>query len=216
MRYYGPDNIDKIIYEKYLNYSDGVFIEVGGYDGLLQSNTAHAEFYKNWTGLLVEPTNIFNQMVNNRPKSICENYVLVSNINEKDYIDIYDFGPMSVIDGVYDYNDIFKNTIPNRIPPNKKPKDFSYNVKAIKLSELLSKHKFTTIDFMSLDTEGSELDILKGMDIEKYSPKYILIENSSKCFDSKNENKEGYNFLKKYGYDIIDYLSWDILYKKLQ
>ena len=45
-------------------------------------------------------------MVRNRPNSICENYALVSNDYENDYIDLYNFGPMSVVDGVYDYEDI--------------------------------------------------------------------------------------------------------------
>ena len=112
MKYYGLSEIDKIISTKYLNFDDGVFIEVGGYDGLGQSNTAHFEFDRNWTGLLVEPTDKFNLMVRNRPNSICENYALVSNDYENDYIDLYNFGPMSVVDGVYDYEDIIDNTIP--------------------------------------------------------------------------------------------------------
>jgi len=47
------------------------------------------------------------------------------------------------------------------------------------LNNILNKYNApTTIDYMSLDTEGSELEILKGLDLDKYKIRYINIEHN--------------------------------------
>ena len=51
---YGRDNLDLKL-EKYLNYSNGFFIELGAHDGITQSNTYYYEKKKNWKGILIEP-----------------------------------------------------------------------------------------------------------------------------------------------------------------
>ena len=56
MQFYGLHDLDKKML-KYINYKNGVFIEVGANDGLTQSNTAYFEKNLNWTGLLIEPNN---------------------------------------------------------------------------------------------------------------------------------------------------------------
>jgi len=65
------------------------------------------------------------------------------------------------------------------------------------------------IDFFSLDVEGMELDILRGIDFNTYNFKYLLVECTSK------ERKEIIsNFLKSKNYDYIEDLTpWDILFK---
>lgn len=61
------------------------------------------------------------------------------------------------------------------------------------LNTFISEVGIATIDLMSIDTEGTELDVLKGFDIAKYKPKLMVIEN--------NYN-EPYieEYLKDYGY----------------
>ena len=52
---FGKNNLD-IKLEKYLNFSNGFFIELGAHDGITQSNTYYYEKNKNWRGVLIEPT----------------------------------------------------------------------------------------------------------------------------------------------------------------
>jgi hypothetical protein len=52
-KYHGQFDLDKIM-EKYLNYENGYFVELGANDGLRISNTLYFEKYKNWKGILVE------------------------------------------------------------------------------------------------------------------------------------------------------------------
>src|SRR3989338_9834369 len=51
---------------------NGIFIEVGAYDGIIQSNTKLLEEFYGWTGVLVEPSPVlWNDLRNNRPCSKC-------------------------------------------------------------------------------------------------------------------------------------------------
>jgi hypothetical protein len=36
----------------------------------------------------------------------------------------------------------------------------------------------TTLDFISIDTENTELDVLRGLDLEMYTVRYLVIENN--------------------------------------
>lgn len=53
-KYFGLEELDRKL-EKYLNYNNGFFIELGSNDGVEQSNTYYFEKYKNWSGILIEP-----------------------------------------------------------------------------------------------------------------------------------------------------------------
>jgi hypothetical protein len=54
-------------------------------------------------------------------------------------------------------------------------------------------YKYDKIDFISIDTEGTELDVLKGFSIEKWNPKLLIIENNF-------EDPEIEEYLKQYKY----------------
>ena len=67
-KYYGKNNLDQQL-EKYLNFSNGFFIEIGAHDGITQSNTFYFEKNKNWRGVLIEPSrHIFLKCKKHRSK----------------------------------------------------------------------------------------------------------------------------------------------------
>lgn len=148
--------------DKIINKTHGFYIELGANDGLTQSNTAFFEFNRNWTGLLIEPSyKMYLKCVQNRKNSIVENCACVSNDYCFGTIDgDFDGGLMSSVNGTRLNN-------PNVI-----------SVKATTLEKLLDLHikNNTKIDLLSLDTEGYELNILKGLNLNKYRPQYMLIE----------------------------------------
>lgn len=143
-----------------LNKEFGFYIELGANNGLFQSNTAMLEFDFHWTGILIEPSvNAYEECLKNRPNSICLNCACVSD----DYLDEtvigdFDGNPMSSIGG------------------ERLSRDLSNVTKSTTLNKILSKFKPTVIDFLSLDTEGYEYEILKGLDLNRFRPKYMLIE----------------------------------------
>jgi hypothetical protein len=93
-------------------------------------------------------------------------------------------------------------------------------VKTYKINDILSKYlpKNQQIDFINIDVEGSDLSILKSLDWETYSPKFLLFE-SLEMVDSGimdyNETEE-YKFFRSKGYDIIGRTRRTLIFKKVE
>jgi FkbM family methyltransferase len=151
------------------NKTHGFYIELGANDGITQSNTAFFEKSKHWTGILIEPSPAAYKLCKkNRPNSICLNYACVSNTYTEPFIegDFTGTNLMASVEGTR-----LQSTALCKVP-------------AITLEAILDTYaKTTPIDFLSLDTEGYELNILKGMNLDKYRPTYLLIEIYRKDYD---------------------------------
>lgn len=167
---------EKIINEIFGSNYIGTCIEIGAYDGVIGSNS---KYYENngWNCVCIEPNpDAFNKCLENRKKSICLNYA-VSNVNE----DNKKFT-------IYTVNGTNQSAISSLVVDDRlveSHKHMTNNVKEINvnirtLDNILENEckNLTKIDFISIDTEGTELDILKGFDIEKWKPKLLLIENN--------------------------------------
>jgi FkbM family methyltransferase len=176
--------IEKI--NKILDFTDGFYIECGAHDGKTQSNTLLLETEKNWSGLLIEPSpKAFEQLVENRSKkNIFYNVALVShNYIEETVLGDFDGTLMASVNGS---RLGFKNLI---------------SVSAKTLTSIIQENNIKKIDFFSLDVEGYELEVLKGLDFSIVSPTYILIE-------VYNFDKEVlFNFMLENNYDLVCNLS---------
>jgi len=145
--YYGVEKIDKQIIDRYLNFEFGFYIEVGGNDGMFQSNTAHLEFYKNWSGILIEALpHKFELMKKNRPNSNCYNCCLSNTENEE--IIFYDVNLMSFIKNSRKSEDADNDWIIE----GERCQSLKKNVLSLttkKLETILDEKKVEKIDFFS-------------------------------------------------------------------
>jgi FkbM family methyltransferase len=150
----------------YKHKENGYFVEVGAYDGLYMSNTYLLEYKYKWKGISIEcnPTH-FNKLIKNRPHSnVCRYAVYSEDDKIMNFIDDDDGGCSGFVDTNSHTHILHKNTI---------------QVKTKKLSTILEKFnapKF--IEFLSIDTEGSEFDILNAHDFDKYLFGYICVEHN--------------------------------------
>jgi FkbM family methyltransferase len=177
--------IDHLLVEHFQFLENGVFIEAGANDGVTQSNTKLLQERYGWKGLLVEPSPAaFAQIANNRPHAIKENCALVSNDYKGNTLTgDFDGHLMSSVGGLRRSNS-------NQV-----------TVPVQTLTSLLERHKLTDVDFLSLDAEGYELSILKGLDFTRFAPKWMLVEIYNVSFD------ELVAFLRERDYDLICNLS---------
>ena len=73
------------------------------------------------------------------------------------------------------------------------------------MDTILSRINIEKIDFLSIDTEGTELDVLRGFDIERWRPKLFVIENNF----NESSIKE---YLSEFGYVLSERLGVNDFY----
>jgi FkbM family methyltransferase len=159
----------------YLNFNGGFFIEAGSHDGISQSNTLYFERFRNWKGILIEPVpEQATKCKENRPSCIVEDCALVPSDYQKQTIEMYSCGLMSLVKGGQKTTEgDLKNV---RLGCQVQGIDsYPLTVKARTLTSILDQYAVQEIDLLSLDVEGYELNALRGLDFEKYRPAYLLI-----------------------------------------
>lgn len=195
--------------KKYLDYKNGFFIEVGAFDGVSHSNTFELEKKLSWTGLLVEPTfKNYLSCIKNRPNSIACNCLLTSfkNYENKKYA-FGDFdsndngsgGPMASITS-FKLNKSFFHNLKNLYSKIRGKYSF-IPVMQLPLSLLTDYLNIKKVDFFSLDVEGHEYEVLRGINFEKLHIKYI-------CVEIRNFNKnEIIRLLKEKNFKLVKNLT---------
>jgi FkbM family methyltransferase len=165
---------------------NGFYIELGANNGLEQSNTAYFEFFRNWKGILIEPSpEMYQKCKENRLMSSCYNYACVSSSYTGEYVEgDFDGSLMASVGGI------------------RNGRCANIRVKAKSLENIIIESGYTgPIDLLSLDTEGYELPILEGLNLKRFRPKYMLIEIYTKDYDTI------YNYLQDNNYKLVDCMS---------
>ena len=183
-------NIDNIINELYKD-KKGFFVEVGVSDPIDQNNTYLLE-QNGWSGILIEPSTKHNSRYSTiRPNSIIENVALVSKDYKEDFIYFNDS---------FSENHGFTSTVSEK---NGKDK-----VSCATLNTILLKHNIKHIDFLSIDVEGYEIEVMNGINVDDFDIETIIIElhNTVENIEKGKISKH----VQNYGYDItlnsFDYL----------
>ena len=208
-KYHSLNGIDQKV-EKYLTHRNGFFVELGANDGVSYSNTLYFEKNKDWRGVLIEPIphNYLNCLENRSKNNLIFCGACVSFEYKNRFVEIaYSNMMSSAIDVESDIFDPRVHAESGQVFLSGYNKAFTFGAIAITLNELLLKsHAPTSIDFLSLDVEGAEIEVLKGVDHSSFRFKYMCIE----CRDILKLT----NYLKPLGYEIIEKLSdYDYLFK---
>ncbi len=168
---------------------DGYFVEFGACDGVLFSNSHLLEKRFGWSGILAEPDQKFHACLKkNRTANIETNCVWKTTGTTLTFNETKQIG-LSTLDQ-------FSNSDKHK----KSRKNGSlYEVLTISLSDMLEKYNAPhMMDYLSIDTEGSELDILQSLNFQRYRFKIITCEHNN----TSNREKI-YALLTKQGYTRI-------------
>ena len=169
----------------------GFFIEAGALDGLFMSNTKLLEDL-GWNGLLIEPSyDACKKCLENR-KATTVWGALVSN-HYKD----------SHIYGDFWFDGTEGKGAWSSINRNRDSSEKMVYVPAMTLSNVLRAFSIKKVDLLSLDVEGYELNVLKGLDFNEFEVKYILVEVNIRDYDLEDMDE----LLGKNGYKNIVCLS---------
>ena len=178
------------------NKKRGLYVDIGC--NLPKSRSLTYTLYKKgWNGIKIDIS----------PRSIkLNNY-----IRPRDYnINVSIGNNEKITDAYIFYDNCSMNTVDNKFKKfteksvNKKPTVLK--VKQFKLNTILNNQKVKKIDYLNIDVEGNEENVLAGFSLKKYSPELVSIEiHSQQCPPLKNKIykqfiKEGYKLSSIYGW----------------
>jgi hypothetical protein len=188
----------------------GYFVEAGAGDGIWISNTLLLEKEFGWSGLLIEPTSAFERLKKNRPHCICENACLAARHLIVTMVEIYDHGQARINQTFAGQNLLLSRSL------DTPPLDLSdlnsewgmarshYRKETATLAELLRAHSAPhTIDYLSLDVEGSEYEVLQLFPFEEYR---------FRCLGVERPPPELHTLLVQHGYEFKENVGEDAFY----
>ncbi len=182
---------------------NGFFVEFGACDGKVLSNTLLLAKKYGWRGILAEPNPIWHENLERRTDSY---------ISKRCVYSYSDLDIEFVATNIPEISRI-KEIVPNDIHEKNGNRDnYSIiNAKTISLLDLLKEGNAPKIiDYLSIDTEGSEYLILKNFDFNMYKFRLITIEHAGE----EEKRKKIYDLLIKNGYKrwFIEVSKWDDWY----
>jgi FkbM family methyltransferase len=170
----------------------GYFVEVGVGNGTKHSNSLMLERDFGWSGILAEPAKVFHDAIATSRTSILDGRAISERTGDLLVFEQDDkIGELSGLAGI-------------RRPRGTQTLS-TYEVKTVRFDELLEEHNAPDeIDYISIDTEGSELFVLKGLSLTRRRVNFFTIEHN---FDT--ERKKQYDkILLAAGYiEILPHLS---------
>jgi FkbM family methyltransferase len=189
--------------EKYLDYDNGFYVELGANNGIRQSNTYYFEKRRGWKGVLIEPSpnNYLECRQNRSPENAIFCNACVSFDYPHKYVDMSYANLMSVSESVdLDLGSVADHLEKSRQHLRNSETVFQFGAVAKPLGTILEEAKAPSlIDLLSLDVEGAELEVLKGVDFSKHNFKFMVIE----C----REIDRMQSFLLERGYALREKLS---------
>ena len=197
---YSMDKEDLVIDEYFKNKNKGFYVDVGCYHPLQRNNTMLL-YQKGWRGINIDISDFSIKLFKFlRPDDFNLN-VAVS--NKEGEIDMFFQKKLSQLSTIKENS--AKNAFQGNIL-NKK-------ILSRKLTSILEqgKYKHQKIDFLNVDAEGADFEVLQSLDFNKYSPELICIE----VIEKDLENSDVFNFLHKNRYKKIWSGVFSHIFKKI-
>lgn len=180
----------------------GIFVEIGAHDGITLSNTYYLEKELGWDGLCVEPNaDSFDLLRKNRLCCCVRAAAGALNADQVTFVKASgEMSSMSALADVFDQSrfDTLNQTFPGTTE--------TVQVEMKRTQDLLDYACLSSIDYLSVDTDGNELDVLRGIDWDRTSITMITVEDL-------NRTGEIHNLLKSLGYVGAE-MGWDCLFWK--
>lgn len=200
---YGQDKfVDQVLFAE---ERGGVFLDVGAYDGVMINNTYFLEQARGWTGMCVEPLPSEFAKLQSARTAVCINGCAALEDGSVDFLQVHDGNEM--LSGrveTFDRRHVERIEDAIRQAPDAKQ---LIRVRSYALPGLLRAHGISHVDFLSLDTEGGELDLLKSLDLAALGVRAIAIENNYGGPDIER-------YLSQAGYNLAAFMGCDEIYHR--
>lgn len=193
---------DLIIEKIFRNKKQGFYVDVGAYDPIKLNNTGRL-YLKGWKGINIEPNpKLIQSFFFQRKRDINLNIGIGTRTG---VFNFYELIPDALSTFSQKEYKIYLN-LGYRLKSKRK-------IHVLRLEKVLKKYVKGEIDFMSVDAEGLDLEVLQSNDWKKYRPKVICVETGEHGYlvegkESTNKKSSIDEFLAKRGYK--EYYSNDL------
>ena len=168
--------MDRMLTRHVLGNGPGTFFEAGAHDGYTQSNTYALEARHGWSGVLVEAVpKLAAKCAKRRQRSRVFNCALVEESEPGATVKVYFGDLLSNIADARGSEEASKEFATGGLV-NTLQEGYEVEVPARTLDSVLQEAGVERPDVMCLDVEGLELGILRGSDLERHGPRWLLIE----------------------------------------
>jgi len=155
---------------------NGVFMDIGANDGVTISNSLYFEGQLGWTGLAVEPIPaVFALLKNNRTCNTLQGCI-TPRAGKATFLEMT--GAPNMLSTLTAHN---TGLTARRIRKNARRQNAAVReieVECFTFQSLIEKYQITEIDFLSIDTEGGELEILESIDFDQCRVRVVSVENN--------------------------------------
>ena len=206
---YSQTGLDLLLSNIFKNYKKGFYIDIGCNHPVYNNNT-FIFYKKGWKGVNIDLDKSSIDLFNTYRKNDLNIIAALSSSNKTKKI--YEFHPKSPL-----------NTLEDKVANYQKAKVQNvYEIKTQTLNQIIEKNKLSKkINFLTIDVEGHELQVLKGFDINVHQPDVIVVEyldldlNKLEIQNLNINNvlqSEIYEYLVNQNYSLINWLHSDLIF----
>lgn len=200
--YFSQAGQDRIVDAVLGRKMGGVFVDVGGYDGVTGSNSLFFETFRGWTGVLVEPAPTQVRKAEAVRRCPCLGYAVAGEAGELRFMEVTKgYTQMSGFLDSYDPN------LLERVRSDPRHEEIVHTLQTKTLNSILSENSIDHVDFLSLDVEGGEVSILSNFDFDAVDVEIWSIENNAQ--DSVIPE-----LMRDNGFDLIEFAGVDDIFRK--
>lgn len=194
---------ERVLRDFFGDKTEGFVVDVGAMDGQTYSNSRDLIENKGWKGVLVECHPQFFADLEKLYKG--NDDIALKNVacyNEEKVLDFYMYSE-GVHASVSTVSEEFKQRVINAHGDKFKPE--AVQVQAVRLETILSECE--KVDFLSIDCEGVDMEVLESNDWTKYRPSLVCVEHSM-------SHEELHQFMSKINYSVYDKTAGNTFFKQ--
>ena len=158
-KHLGEFGEDIFVRRFFKNYKKGTYVDVGSYHPIKGSLTYNL-YKKNWSGINIDLSKISVDLFKiSRPRDINLRAAITDYDGKTFY---YENSPINQQNSLIRTND----------------QQLEFKIKCLTLNSILEQNKIDSFDYLNIDVEGSEIEVIKGINFNKFNPRLITIENN--------------------------------------
>ncbi len=198
---------DKFILNKFPKSHKGIYLDIGSFHPTRHNNT-YLLYKSGWQGINIDLNSLSIDLFNFfRPRDININAAISDQDSETKLYFIGDLNTQNTLDEnqlnfLRNHHNIKEHEIKEK------------KIKTVKINSILNKYNYKNIDFLNIDVEGYELNILKTIEFDKINIKFLCVEMINHNDHSIENGRKIHALLKENKYEMIKKFDFNYIYQK--